>query len=65
MVPHDSIYIKEAIAAYYPHKFHRGIILNEVVCVTINSTVQWRILWRDGSTGIYPVLIIKIGWIKI
>ena len=65
MGPSKAICIKKAIAPYYPSPLHRGIILEVAPFSTIYTAKQWKILWSDGTTGVYPVSIIEMGWIKI
>ena len=65
MEPKDAILIKDAVAPYYPPNLHRGIILGEAPYDNIFSSRRWWILWSDGSTGVYHVSIIMMGWNKI
>lgn len=62
MAPRDAIFIKDAIATYYPRQLHSGIILYEV---ETREALQWKILWSDGSTALYAASIIRIGWVKV
>jgi hypothetical protein len=62
MAPSDAIFIKDAIASYYPRQLHSGIILHEVEML---GEPQWNILWSDGSTATYAAGIIRIGWVKV